>query len=182
MLHWSTVLLCHVYVIERVRRMLRFNRSVSEPWLQTWGSDTWVSLCSVLVLVLVSDLRSKYSASLLKMCSVSAGSGTPAHPRFLDACKSWFIPDEHIFSQLLAGHESKPSSRAHVLRIHYPRLFQSKPCSLFFTVVCWEVLGFMASSTLLVGKLRFALCTNILSRGFRQMLFPTIATYSVLYI
>lgn len=146
------------------------------------GGETRVSLCSVLVLVLVSDLRSKYSASLLKMCSVSAGSGTPAHPHFLDSCKSWFIPDEHIFPQLLAGHESKPSSTAHVLRIHHPRLFQSKPCSLFFTVECWEVLGFMASSTLLVGKLQFALCTNILSGGIREMLFPTTAIYSVLYI
>lgn len=131
--------MCHVYVFERGRRMLRFNRAVSELGLQTWGSDTWVSLCLVLALVLVFDLHGKYSAFLLKMHSVSARYGTPVRPHFLDSCKSWFIPDEHIFPQMLTGHKSKPSSTPHVLRIHDPHLFQSKPCSLYFNSHC--VLG-----------------------------------------
>lgn len=120
---------------------------------------------------------------LLKMSSVSVGYGTPACPHFLDSCKSWFIPEEHIFPQMLTGHESKPSSTPRVLRIHDPRLFQSKPWSLFSRAPWfWEVLGFMESFTDLAGKLQSVLCTNVLRRGFRQMLFPTVATYSVLYI
>lgn len=54
-------------------------------------------------------------------------------------------------------------------------------CSLQH-LVFWEVLGFMERFTVLAGKLQLALRTNVLSRGFRQMLFPTVATYSVLYI
>lgn len=119
--------------------MLGCNRSVSELRLQTWGSDTSVSLCSVLVLVLVSGLHGKYSAFLLKIHSVSTRYGTPLRPRFLDSCKSWFIPDEHIFPQMLTGHESKPSSTPYVHRLHDPCLSQSKPCSLYFKARC--VLG-----------------------------------------
>lgn len=40
----------------------------------------------------------------------------------------------------------------------------------------------MESFTVLAGKLQFALYMNILSRGFRQMLFPTVAAYSALHV
>lgn len=73
---------------------------------------------------------------------------------------------------------------AHAMCSEFTVLISSKAnpvvCSLKH-LVFWELLGFMGF-TVLTEKIQFALCTDVLSRGFRQMLFPTVVTYSVLYI